>query len=388
MAAEQRRLGRRTLAWAAAAVLAGLALAAGWIVHSWRASSAQSEASGSQAAETGEPAPPRLICDELEYDVGIVDPADPIGHAFTVRNAGGSPLLLVRGGTSCDCTMSELPDEQIPPNGEALVRVGMKTVEKPGEFTQWAKVLSNDPDRQAVVFKIRGTVQTYLAADPPEVVLTNLRRTDVRRGRYFVYSQIWKQFQLTHSSASNPELKCEIEPGIDSDLRVRDAVAGYWCKVSLPPMTKGREMAEWVELSAVGEKPGEKRSLRLSLKGNVVYWLTLSGDRLEVGDVLRIGALGAGEGFKDRLTLKIRDEKPELVIRRIETKPAFLRVRVEPFTPDSARIGLYRVEVEIPPDAPPCVYQATEMGEIRIAITKPKEAELRLKVAFAVASSH
>ena len=51
--------------------------------------------------------------------------------------------------------------------------------------------------------------------------------------------------------------------------------------------------------------------------------------------------------------MKVRDPRPLLVVRRIETEPDFLHVRINACQGHGPGVGLYRVEVEIPREAPP-----------------------------------
>lgn len=376
----------------AAVVVALAATALGVSSHWWRAPVAGSDDEAGSAwpaaNRSGDAAAlPKAVCDRPEHDLGTVDLADKIEHTFLVRNEGSGPLLLRRGGTSCTCAMSDLPQGEIPPGCAAQVRVGLKSGEKAGSFSQWAKVLTNDPDQPVLLLKIRGTIRAHLAAEPPQIVFTALRPGESPSARLLVYSQVWPEFKLEVPKVSRADLKWRLEPAEPEALASRGACAGYWCEVSLPPVADRGSVAEWLEFAATsGESLGAARALRVSVNGNVVGRLTVSGDRLDALGTLHVGSLRPGQGARERLTLKVRDELPDLVIRRIETKPEFLRVRVEPLTPDSARVGLYRIDVEVPADAPPCVYQGTSLGEIRIVTERPKQAEVRLKVAFAVAS--
>ena len=55
-----------------------------------------------------------------------------------------------------------------------------------------------------------------------------------------------------------------------------------------------------------------------------------------------------GDSVHETVVMKVSDEHSVLVIRRIETEPEFMHVRITPYKGPSATVGLYRVEVEIP----------------------------------------
>ena len=54
-----------------------------------------------------------------------------------------------------------------------------------------------------------------------------------------------------------------------------------------------------------------------------------------------------GDSVHATMVMKISDERPALAVRRIETEPEFMHVRITPYKGPSATVGLYRVEVEI-----------------------------------------
>jgi hypothetical protein len=67
----------------------------------------------------------------------------------------------------------------------------------------------------------------------------------------------------------------------------------------------------------------------------------------------------------------------------VETSPEFLEVRVSPYKSGSESLGLYRIDVEVPPDAPMGNF-LSEAGEVRILTDHPKLPVLEFEVAFAV----
>jgi len=85
-----------------------------------------------------------------------------------------------------------------------------------------------------------------------------------------------------------------------------------------------------------------------------------------------------------RILLKIRDDHPEIIIRRIEAEPAFLRARVTPQDPSRKELGLYRIHVEVPPNSPPGSYFGDNPGKIHIETDHPHLPLLTLAVEFGV----
>jgi len=109
----------------------------------------------------------------------------------------------------------------------------------------------------------------------------------------------------------------------------------------------------------------------------------MHGAKLRPVRTLDLGVLRQGETIEGVVVLALRDRSP-LGVERIECRPEFLQVSVEPLKEEA---GLYRVRVRVPPDAPPSNYYAKQQGEICIRTDHPKVPELELQVAFAVYSS-
>jgi hypothetical protein len=126
------------------------------------------------------------------------------------------------------------------------------------------------------------------------------------------------------------------------------------------------------------------RSLKLDIFGDVARSVSVYGPRLHGAEVLRIGVIRAGQNVQERLIMKVRDDHRDVAIRRIETKPDFLQVKVTPCGPGAEKIGLYRIDIEIPANAPAASFMGVNRGEIRIETDHPELPVLALDVEFAV----
>ncbi len=96
------------------------------------------------------------MVDHLTHNVGVIESAAEMEHTFVIRNEGQAPLRLTRGPSSCACTLTELPDEPVPPGGRAKVKMGITESAKndrlkPGPFSRDIHVLTNDPDHPDIV---------------------------------------------------------------------------------------------------------------------------------------------------------------------------------------------------------------------------------------------
>jgi hypothetical protein len=329
---------------------------------------------------------PRLVVDETNHTFETLNPTDPCHYDFVVRNEGDAPLKLTLGGLSCNCLVSEIPEKPIPPGDEAKVRVGAKTSQVEGEFAHRATILTNDPTCKRLVLTIRGVVRRYLVADPPAIIVPEISIDTPTWAKTIVFSQVWDQWEVESVKPMPPSLQWKIEPASRDALASLQAKRGYRIDVMLPPDLPTGSFSGALELSVRVGNEGQKRSLRVPIEGQVPKLRTVWGEAVDVFGVIDIGTLRLGEGSRKAVLLKVRGKHRQLKIERVDKTPEFLQVRVTPLS----NPGLYRIEVEVPPDAPPCDYQGKgedAMGWFRILTDHPQMPEiLALKVAFAVRS--
>jgi hypothetical protein len=330
------------------------------------------------------PEQPKLVVDQTSHTFEALNPNDPCYYDFVVRNEGDAPLKLAIGGLSCNCLVSEIPEKPIRPHAQGKVRVSAKTSQVEGEFTHSATILTNDPACKRLVLTIRGVVRRYLVGEPPAIILPEISIDTPTSAKTMVYSQVWDHWQIERVQPTPPSLQWKIEPASRDALASLQAKRGYRIDVTLPANLPTGPFSGALEVSVrVGEE-GEKKNLRIPVEGQVPKLRTVLGDAVDAFGVIDIGTLRPGEGSRKAVLLKVRGKHRQLKIERVEKEPEFLQVRVTPLS----NPGLYRIEVGVPPDAPPCDYQGKgedSMGWFRILTDHPQMPEIvALKVAFAV----
>jgi hypothetical protein len=136
-----------------------------------------------------------------------------------------------------------------------------------------------------------------------------------------------------------------------------------------------------------------EESLDLSLQGSVIRRLAIYGPSIDRDGTIDLGILEPGEGAVATLMAKVRDREPSLKFRQIEVQPEYVQVRVSPVKAsragavDSAVGGLYRLEVEIPKNAPAGSHRGVKRGVLRLVPDHPRLPETDLKLEFAVMGS-
>ncbi len=377
---------RRGLWTGACAGVAACALAAAWWMHGSGTSESEAERAAPKAP------PPKVVVDETEHDFGFLDAGAPGRHVFLIRNEGEGPLRLQRGGTSCKCTMSHLPEGDIAPGATAEVELATKyTATKDGVFRHTANILTNDPERETVTLTVRGVYRVFLAAKPDRIEFPQAKREgDVEplRAEVTVYSQAYEQFDLSSVSATLEGVSWEIEPLAADVLEPLEAKSGYRIAMVLPDDLADEGFSHTLHVSVLPTGEGrEPRTLAIPLSRRAPGSIELSGPDLTLGRTLLLGTVLPGNARRSLLTLKVGVEPRALNIRSIEVEPAFVQVRMAPLKPDAPQLGLYRVEVEVPGDSPMGNYRGPTAGSIRIETDHSRVPEVNLGLEFAVAGT-
>jgi len=327
---------------------------------------------------------PRVVVEKRFQNLGILEPNQTCEYTFLIRNEGEGPLQLNRGGTSCKCTMSHLPQGEVPPGGQVPVVVSSKVEDTKGDFSHRATILTNDPKTPRIDLQITGTIRAILAAFPAELT-ARANRGRAASAETIIYSEVWDQFTLQVAPGNG--MTCEVLPVDPGVLRGLGARAGQCVRVMLPPRDQQGTYEEHLEVTATPSSPGESaRSLLLKIYQTVPSLVALHGDKFDRRTKeLHLGTIRPHEGARGRVVLVIRDEPHTFHIGSITATPPFLKVAVNAV--DSAKDGpaVYAIDGEVPEDAPSSNY-LSKKGSVAIETDHPEIPRIEFAVCFAVIS--
>ncbi len=385
-----RRLPVLALVVASGLALLGIAVSVAMLCARDRGTAAARRAAGLPSHG------PRTVVDRPHRDLGIIDAPDEFAQKFLIHNEGDAPLQLARGPSTCKCTVTDLPETPVPPGGQAEIGVGFTEVTKrdilkTGHLARGMTVLTNDPEHEQIVLEIEATVRRRLAAEPADLSfylqVSDLPSEEKRWAETLIYSQTWDRFELAVASASLKAMTWHLEPAAKEELAACQARSGYHLRVTLPSDMPDGHFAESLVFTAKPAGATEKpHSLSLQVQGKIEGRLTIDGPKVDVNHVVRLGVLQEGEGARAFLIMKVNDPRPALVFKTIETEPALLRAHVVPYRSNSAGVGLYRIDLEVPRNARPCSFAAGHEGTVRMKTDHPRLPVIELKVDFAVVS--
>ena len=358
---------------------------------------------------------PQAVTDSPTHDFGIMDPLTMGQHTFVIRNEGDASLRLIQGPTTCKCTLSDLSDSEVPPGGQANVRLEWNSGSKYEIYHHEATVYTNDRKNQTLVFAIEGVVRTLLGSDPTEIVFSRVEPDQPSTAQVLIYSQMWESFSLASMESPLEGLSWTIEPARAEQLAAWKAQSGYMVHVTCPTdlpqgyfssvlnirvedaklpapqaavsgSSSGLSTAETPSAADVTDVAAETHTLTIPVNGKMLRRLSVYGEGIDALGTVNAGVLDVGQGAKLKLMMKVRDTDPELALDRIEVVPDFVKVTIEPHETRAGEQskGLYDLHVEIPRDAPECSYLGAYQGHIKLLTKHPRLPETELKLEFAV----
>lgn len=330
---------------------------------------------------------PKAVVAQREYNFGRMFPGEEQSYVFTIRNEGDAPLKVVKGDSTCKCTVGDLPEGSIPPGGSVDVRLTWHAEEVMPMFSQTVQIWTNDPDEanRPIRLTIAGTVEELVQILPGgEWHVGNISNAKAAEIEGSVFSQ--EEFEIQKIESSGETIAATARPLTDEELAPIGATSGYEITVTVPPS------------SEIGDF-SEKLSIHTDLKGESLLTVQVTGTRrgpfqilprpgvtwLDGPQVVNLGSFKASEGAEAGLLLFLN--KPaggeDVAIEGVETEPDFLKVtfsRDEQFAdPDRLR---YSVKVAVPPGLPPVARIRKNAGTVWLKTSHPGAEEIKLRVEF------
>lgn len=95
---------------------------------------------------------------EDSFDFGTIKEGEKVEKTFTLKNIGGSPLIISGASASCGCTTPEFTSQPIPPGHSTTIKT---TFDSNGQVGQQHKmiIVSSNADNGMVQLHLRGEVK-------------------------------------------------------------------------------------------------------------------------------------------------------------------------------------------------------------------------------------
>lgn len=327
---------------------------------------------------------PRAVLDADTYDFGDITLGSRGSHEFTVRNAGDAPLRLIKGDTTCRCTLIELPRGWLEPGAACRVRLEWEAAEPTPLFRHGAVLLTNDPRRRRIQLVVTGRVLAPLSTSPGELIFTDVPAGSSRQQRLLVFSQTAETLELAEVTSTLPELTWEQDQVTASDLRKASARSGAALLLTLaaPQGQRRFQGTLQVRVRLTDEKgTSAEHFLELPVAGKVFDGFAIYGPRWDPDGRLRLGNLPRGRGVRHTLYVTA-PSGAQLEVERISV-PVLKAVvrRLDKAPQGQARFSLL---LAVPPDTLPVDCMGENEAVVQLRTGVPSHPRLTVWVQFCV----
>ena len=380
--------------------------------------------------------PPRAVAVEPTHDFGSMDPFSTREHTFLIRNQGLGTLTLYAGPTTCKCTACVVKHPSVAPGGEAQVVVAWRTAGRQPNFRHSAIVYTNDPDCPEIKLVVQGAVRTHIGAEPPDFTLPRVNPQQPTIARTVIYSQAWSSFHCENFSSTLEGVTFKKSPASSAELKPFGAKSGYVVEVTLPAGLPSGEFKETIYFDAFQAEAGEASAeaelesveaasldapqsdtppsgvaaeaaaeedatarvtntdatdprlrFEMGLEGKVLRRLSIQGTGIDLEGMILLGVIDTRQGTRKRLLMKVNDPRMELPVERIACQPDFVQAKVTPYLPEGKQVGLYYLDLIVPPGVPPTAHLSDNPATVEIDFDHPRVEDLRLKLEFVVSDA-
>jgi hypothetical protein len=398
------------------AVVAGVAVAIGsmygvvWVVqrvvHGTPGISSKSEVTSTLEVATGS-LRPKAVVEETEHQFGTMEVGEERTHAFIVRNEGQGPLKLEKGPTTCQCTISDVPNGEIPPGGTAEIVLTWKPTAETEEFNKGATIITNEPNEKGenrkIELTITGIVSARLRISPTgDWTITNMRDYDPTEYVGTLFSPVLDSFNIVSIDSGSPHVTATVEPMSDAVREENKAKSGYSIRVvvapSIPvgpfniPLTLKTDVPQRLP-EAEGDGKGKPESKPESIPSTEIK-VVLRGHRrgpvrmlgrewIDEKMVASMGGFSHQTGKKIMLSMLVTGVPAEgLKLEQPETEPSLLKVSFEPQEDFKGEAKMYHVHLEVPPNSPIMNRTADHLARVKVRSNHPRAPEIMFDVSF------
>jgi hypothetical protein len=158
------------------------------------------------------------VAPRKEYDAGDVRPGEVVRADFLLRNTGRAPLHVADVKKECGCTDVQW-DSVIQPGKTGHLRVALHTEKFRGAVEKHVRLLSDDPNAEAVVFIIRAVVPLAVEVLPGENVAITTASGQSHTTEVTLRSTDDRPLQVSGIQSAAPYLLAEVAPGCSASGR-------------------------------------------------------------------------------------------------------------------------------------------------------------------------
>lgn len=125
-------------------------------------------------------AQPKIVFDEKQVDLGVIQEGQKAKFTYTLRNEGDETLTISKVKGSCGCTKTEIDSTSIAPGETAAIKGNFNSRGRAGKQKKTIAVTSNDPVHTTFILKLKARVLGRFTIEPRTLALGRIDRDDAR----------------------------------------------------------------------------------------------------------------------------------------------------------------------------------------------------------------
>lgn len=332
---------------------------------------------------------PKAVFAETEHAFGRMEVGQEDSHDFVIKNEGEAELEIAKGSTTCQCTISEVGDNRIPPGGTATITLRWKPTQQTDNFEKGAEILTNDPVNPVFQLKILGMVVprfVLMPSDNWEIREVNESQPSTTMG--LVLSPVIDDLGLDKLIYDETRMKIKVHPATAEQVAQMQGKSGFGLEVSvLPGMPVGTFQYPLQIVTNAPERKadgtlGEKAILKVNITGRRDGPVRILGPAFrQEASAIALGAFPATDGKSVTLNLLVRECPDEgLKILSVETDPPELAAE---FTGEPKAVGVamrHTLKLTMPGSTNRILKNEESPGLVLIKTNHTQAPEIRLKV--------
>jgi hypothetical protein len=346
-------------------------------------------------AESTEPTPsktgphPKVVLPEAVFDFGVMPVGETRKHVFVVRNEGEAPLRLGKPTTTCQCTVSESAQNQIPPGGEGTITLEWSPAGATPTFDKGAVLKTNDPKKPEIQLSVVGIVDEWIRVEPQGTWNVGEVDRDVPANLSgYLFSRLLDTFAIESITTTNPLLTVEAEPASPETIKEYEAKCGYRLKAKLAPgMPAGRISEKVVVKTDVKDEDFDEITFEfVGMRPGPIQILPLPGTKWEPDawavDLERFPA-AKGKSAAVSLFVSGLPEGQELKFESVKTSEPYVAVELKrDEASKSEKRQRYVLTFSVPPGSPVATHRSKGSVKVEATTNHPEASAMKFYVQF------
>ena len=247
---------------------------------------------GCGPAEESSPVPesppvPKIVCDEPVHEFGEVENSQIIEHDFTIRNAGGATLEILKAKPSCGCTVANISSKVVEPGETAIISAKLNLRGREGKQHKSISVESNDPKTKNLSLLLRGNAVSLVSVSPRTIMVPKMIQGEITTNTIRIVSREEGALEVTVGTTGSPHVEARVVP-VEGTNAVDVVVT---TKASLP---KGATFGRVTLNTNCKSRPAVNVAFRYSVVGEISVYPTELAMVAQDKPLTRILTVGPG----------------------------------------------------------------------------------------------